>query len=126
MPVRGRPLTIDEYFEGRDPLSRQLFVAVRAAIESLGPVEVRATKSQIAFRRRVGFAWAWMPAQYLHGEVAPLVLTIDLKRRDPSPRWKEVVEPRPGRFTHHLELHDAAELDAEVIGWLREARTEAE
>jgi hypothetical protein len=79
------------------------------------------TKSQIAFRRRVAFAWAWVPARYLRGQVAPLVLTIALRHLDASPRWKEIVEPAPGRFTHHLELHAIADIDAEVRGWLRDA-----
>lgn len=62
-----------------------------------------------------------MPGVYLRGQYAPLVLTLGLRRRHPSPRWKEVVEPAPGRFTHHLELNAAAEIDDEVRSWLREA-----
>lgn len=62
-----------------------------------------------------------MPGQYLRGKVAPLVLTVDLHRRNGSPRWNEIVEPQPGRFTHHLERHTASDVDAEVIGWLPEA-----
>lgn len=114
-------ISLEQYFADRDPLARELFEVVRSAIESLGPVEVRASKSQVAFRRRVAFAWTWIPGQYLRGEVAPLVLTIDLHRRDPSPRWKQVIEVRPGRFTHHLEVHSADHVDAEVLGWLRES-----
>jgi hypothetical protein len=49
------------------------------------------------------------------------VLTLALRRRDSSPRWKEIVEPRPGRFTHHLELRSAADIDDKVLGWLQEA-----
>lgn len=123
MAARAEPISVEAYFADRDPTSRELFEAVRAAIESIGPAEVRATKSQVAFRRRLAFAWTWIPAQYLGGDrdLAPLVLTLDLHRRDESPRWKSVVEPRPGRFTHHLELRSAEQLDDEVLGWLREA-----
>ena len=53
--------------------------------------------------------------------VLRLVLTIFLRRRDASPRWKEIVEPVAGRFTHHLELNDTADIDEEVRDWLREA-----
>lgn len=83
------------------------------------------TKSQIAFRHRRAFAWAWIPARYLRGRVAPLVLSIALRRRDPSPRWKEIVEPATGRFMHHFELYSAAEIDQEVVAWLREAWSDA-
>jgi hypothetical protein len=53
------------------------------------------------------------------------VLTLSFRRRDRSRRWKEIVEPAPGRFTHHLELFSPAEVDAEVRGWLRKAWTGA-
>ena len=96
-----------------------------AALDTVGDYEQRVTKSQVAFRRRVGFAWVWIPGKYLRGQIAPLVLTIDLPRHDGSPGWKEIVEPRPGRFTHHLELRDAEQIDGEVLGWIREAWEQA-
>jgi hypothetical protein len=66
-----------------------------------------------------------MPGAYLRGQVAPLVLTLPFRHRGPSPRWKEIVEPHPGRFTHHLELRSSAEIDDEVRAWLQEAWTAA-
>jgi len=108
----------------RDALARHDEI-VRSAIESIGPADMRVTKSQIVFRHRRGFAWTWMPAQHLRGDVAPLVLTINLNRRDESPRWKEVIEPRPGRFTHHLELRSTEDIDCEVLNWIREAWSQA-
>jgi hypothetical protein len=113
-------MTLDELFAGQEE-ARQIFEAVREAVEAVGPAEVRVTKSQVAFRRRQAFAWAWRPGAYLRGKHAPLVLTVGLRHREPSPRWKEVVEPTPGRFTHHLELRSAEEVDGEVCAWLREA-----
>lgn len=118
---RGEPIPLAQFFAGRDPRSRDLFDAVCSAIMSVGEATIRVTKSEVVFRRRRGFAWVWLPAQYLRGEVAPLVLTIALRRRDDSPRWKQVVEARPERFTHHLELRVAADLDEEILARLREA-----
>ena len=111
-------MTLDEFFAGHED-SRQIFEALRSAIEDLGPVEMRITKSQVAFCREKAFAWTWMPAAYLRGRHAPLVLTLSLRWRNPSPRWKEIVEPKPGRFTHHLELYSTADIDDEVRSWLR-------
>jgi hypothetical protein len=119
-------LTLDEFFRGRDE-SRRIFEALREAVTAIGPAEVRVTKSQIALRHRIAFAWAWMPDVYLGPGHAPLVLTIALRRRDPeysrapSLRWKQVVEPVPGRFIHHLELYSAEAIDDEVCAWLAEA-----
>ena len=115
-----RTNTLDEFFLGYEA-SRTLFEAVRQAVISIGICELRVTKSQIAFRCRKAFAWVWIPAKYLRGKTAPLVLTISLSDHNYSSRWKEVVEPYPNRFMHHLELFSVAEIDDEVCAWLREA-----
>jgi hypothetical protein len=121
--ARNRP-ELDAFFAGEDASGR-LFQALRQAVEALGAVELRVSKSQIAFRRRRAFAWVWMPGKYLRGRAAPLVLTLSLRQRDRSPRWKEIVEPYPGRYTHHLELYSVDDIDDEVGAWLREAWTAA-
>lgn len=89
--------------------------------EAFDDVEVRTSRSQVAFRRRRGFAVLWRPGQYLENPGAEVVLSILLDRCDPSPRWKEVVHPAPGRWQHHLELHAPTDVDAEVRAWLHEA-----
>ncbi len=114
-------MTLDEFFKNH-PDARQLFEALRRLVAELGEVELAVTKSQVAFRRKKAFAWAWMPGMYLRNRpVAPLVLSLSLPARDPSPRWKEVVEPARGRFMHHLELYSADQLDDEVRQWLLRA-----
>lgn len=117
-------MTLDEYFAGKDE-ARQLFETLREMMEGLGTVEMWVTKSQVAFQRHKAFAWAWIPGKYLRGRGAPLVLSLSLPHRDPSARWKEIVEPAPGRFTHHLELWTASDIDDEVRDWLQEAWAEA-
>lgn len=113
--------SVGAFFAGH-ATARALYDAVAEEIEALGgDVRVRVGRSQVAFARGRTFAAVWMPGRYLRGEVAPLVLTVFLPQRDDSPRWKEVVEPAPGRFTHHLELRDAGEVDEEVRAWLRRA-----
>jgi len=91
----------------------------------IGRAEMRVSKNQVAFRRRTVFAVVWMPGIYLDDQAAPVVLTLGLRRKDTSARWKQTVEPRPGRFTHHLELRAVSEVDAKVRDWLKEAWTAA-
>jgi hypothetical protein len=110
-------MELDEFFDGYDQ-SRRLFDTLLRMIGELGPVQLNVTKSQVAFRRRKAFAWTWVPGKYLRGKFAPLVVTISLPGKDTSPRWKEIVEPYPGRFIHHLELYSVEDLDEEVRGWL--------
>ncbi|HEU4884098.1 MAG TPA: DUF5655 domain-containing protein [Longimicrobium sp.] len=119
MEIQDRE-ALDAFFAGHDD-SRRIFDALHRAVAALGETEVRVGTSQVAFRRKRPFAWAWRPEQYLGPGRPPLVLTVGLRRRDGSTRWKEVVEPARGRFTHHLELHAPEEVDEQVRGWLREA-----
>ena len=53
------------------------------------------------------------------------MLSVALGRLDGSPRWKEVAHPAAAHWMHHLEIHRAADVDAEVEGWLREAAERA-
>lgn len=108
------------FFEGRSR-SHELFARLEALIREVGEARRRITKSQIAFKRKRNFAWAWIPGRYLKGAAAPLVVSISLERKDGSPRWKEVVEPSIGRFIHHLEIRDEEDLDDQVRDWLDEA-----
>jgi len=112
--------TLDEFFAGLQE-SKGLFEAVLKEIHAHGAAEMKVSKSQIAFRRRKAFAWMWVPGKYLRGKTAPLVLTLSFRSRSSSPRWKEIVEPYPGRFTHHLELYSTQDIDDEVRGWLHDA-----
>ena len=87
---------------------------------AIGEAEVRVTKSQIAFRRRKGFAYVWRPGQYVKNEV-PAVLVHRPAAQVASDRFKEVAHPSAKVWMHHLELSDPAQLDDEVRAWLTEA-----
>ncbi len=93
-------------------------------VDRLGPAQVVVSKSQIALRRAKNFAVVWIPATHLrHGgpRLAPLVLALSFSQRDPSPRWKEITQVSPKRYTHHLELWSVDDVNEEVRGWLRAA-----
>jgi hypothetical protein len=110
-------MTPEEHFAGH-PFAEAVFRWTRDRLDALGPCEVRVTKSQVAFRRRRGFAYVWMPGRYLAHPAAEVVLSVALPRHDPSPRFKEVVHPTAQQWLHHLEVLDLGDLDAEVEGWL--------
>mgnify|MGYP001081226531 CR=1 FL=1 len=117
-------MTLEEFFADRDE-ARALFEVLRAEIATLGDAEVHVSKSQVAFWHDHNVAVAWTPDRY-RKSTAPLVLTISLRRHDPSPRWKQVARVSSGRYTHHLELRSAEQIDDEVRGWLAEAWAIAE
>ena len=79
-------MTLDEFFSGREE-SRRTFNLLQAAIEALGPAELRVTRNQVAVQRRRAFAWAWVPDRYLRGRHTPLALMHSVPQRSDSPRW---------------------------------------
>ena len=117
-------MDVADFFEGHADALR-LHRAVEAVVSSIGPADVRVSRSQVGFYRDHPFAATWMAGRYVGGDQAPLVLSVYLHQRDRSPRWKEVVEPTPGRYTHHLELRAVSEVDAFVRRQLEHAWAQA-
>jgi hypothetical protein len=119
VPGEGVPLTPEGFFAGHEE-GLDIYRAVAEAVAALGPCEQRVSKSQIAFRRRRGFAYVWRPGQYLTSDV-PAVLSVALDHPVESSRFKQVAHPTAALWMHHLELHDPREVDDEVRGWLGRA-----
>lgn len=111
---------LSDFFDGA-ARAAETFGVIRAIIERFGPIKIQVSKSQVAFRRRRSFAFVWLPGKYLRRPAAPVVLSIATPTRLESPRFKEVIQPSPRTWMHHLELSDASVIDAEVCAWLRQA-----
>lgn len=116
---------VDRFFAGREE-SRAVFESLMRAVRAefgADAVSVRVQKSQVTIHvDGAAAARVWIPARYLgeRAAFAPLVLSVVLRRRDGSPRWKEVVQVGETRWTHHLEVRSPDVVDAEVLGWMRE------
>jgi hypothetical protein len=113
-------MTPDEFL-GESLLGRAVFEAVLEILSSFGDVTVRTTRSQIAFKRRRGFASIWLPGMYLARPQAEVVLSIATDREANSPRFKEIAHPSPRIWQHHLEVRSVGDIDEEVRSWLRGA-----
>jgi hypothetical protein len=115
------PGTPEELFADSD-LGLALYRRVREVVAAFAPgVTVRTSKSQVAFRRRRGFAYLWRPGQYLRKPDAEVVLSVALPREVRSPRFKQVAHPSPTTWMHHLEIRSVSDVDDEVTSWLAEA-----
>lgn len=55
---------VEEFLTGH-PTAAAVFARVMSVLEAAGGCTVRVSRSQIAFRRRRGFAYLWLPEQYL-------------------------------------------------------------
>ena len=106
------------FFDGR-PDALALYRVLAAGLARIAPEgRVKVQKSQISFYDGGLFAMASLPKR--KGDPG-LVVSFGLGRRERSPRIAVAVEPYPGRWTHHVAVTAEEELDAELLGWLREA-----
>lgn len=114
-----------EQFFADCPLGMAALQWLTDQLDTLGPYDVRVSKSQVALWRRHGFAYLWRPDQYLRHPAAQVVLSLALDRPLDSPRFKQVVEPAPHHWMHHLVLRALTDLDDEVAAWLAAAHAAA-
>lgn len=113
-------MEVEDFFAGDDEAFRR-FLDVRAAVERIGPADVRVTRSQVAFRRRRGFAYVWLPGRWLRHPPVHTVLSVALPERLDSPRVREAVPVTRTLWMHHVPIDAPGAVDGEVEAWLRRA-----
>ena len=125
MEIMNQPVNPDTPFFFRDsPLSLPLYLTLEKRILAEFPdTRVRVQKTQISFSNRRNFAFAsLLPARRAAARPNPyLTVTVGLGRRLDSLRVDAASEPYPGRWTHHIVIGSAEEIDGELMGWIREA-----
>lgn len=83
---------------------------------------IRVSKTQISFYSRHMFAMASTSKKRRRDWPKEFVMvSFGLPGRVESPRVLAAVEAYPGRWTHHLAVTAAAEIDEELLGWIDEA-----
>ena len=120
-----KAMTADEllFFDSKPGLV-PIYDALRTALAERYPeVRIKVAKTQISFCNRHLFAMASLPRR--KGE-SHLLVSFGLGRRESSGRVMQAVEPYPGRWTHHLLIASPAEIDDELMDWVREAASFAE
>lgn len=106
------------FFAGR-PEAWPLYERLRSRLfEMCGPIRVQVRKTQITFAGRYGFAFVSLPRRK---QDQGIVVSFGLFHRQESPRIQYASEPYPNRWTHHVAVRTEADLDEELMGWLREA-----
>ncbi len=113
--------TSAKLFAGK-PIQARLYRHIKAFVETLGPVAIKVTKTQVSFASRRQFAWVWLPMEWAkHRPPNSLVLSFALGQHLTHPRIVQAVEPYPGRWMHHVIIQAESDLTAEVHRWLAEA-----
>ena len=92
-------------------------------LEQIPDVKIKVAKTQISFSNKRGFAFvSFNPC--CRAKDRPevwMTVTFGLSYRKDSPRIDVATEPYPNRWTHHVMVGSEEEIDAELMGWIREA-----
>ena len=125
----SHPITQDVlFFFGDKTWELELYEKlVERLADTLPEMTARVQKSQISFYGRHLFAAASLPVRRRKDwPKMCLMVTVGLPYRLDSPRVAAASEPYPGRWTHHVLVTEADQIDEELMGWLREAWNFAE
>jgi hypothetical protein len=106
--------SLDEHFDGKDPLLRKIFDRYLALVKKCGPVTVYAQKTRITFQVRVRFAGAVVKKNWIEGGVW-------LKRKVEHPRFFRIESVTPRDHVHRFRLSQLEDIDDELAEFIREA-----
>lgn len=112
-----------QFFDAH-PGALPLYEAFKTCVTDLVPdVRIKVQKTQISFYNRHLFACVSF-ARIRKKKNCPdnyIVVTFGLEHKAESPRIDIATEPYPNRWTHHVLITDPAEIDYELMSWIKEA-----
>src|SRR5882724_11204040 len=111
-PANG--FTLDSHFQGKDITVRQIYDRLLKATGKFGPLSEEPKKTSIHLMNQTAFAG-------VATRKSVLVLTIKSDRKLSSPRIHKSEQTSANRFHHEVKLTSAAEVDAELVQWLKDA-----
>ena len=92
-------------------------------LEQIPDVKIKVSKTQISFSNKRGFAFvSFNPCR--RAKERPnvwMTVTFGLSYRKDSPRIDAATEPYPNRWIHHVMVGSEEDINAELMGWIREA-----
>ena len=94
-----------------------------AILTRIPDVKIKVARTQITFANKRGFAFvSFNPCRRSKDRPAVwMTVTFGLGYRKDSPRIDVATQPYPGRWTHHVMVGSAEEIDEELLGWIQEA-----
>ena len=92
-------------------------------LEQISDAKIKVSKTQISFSNKRGFAFvSFNPCRRAKDRPEVwMTVTFGMSSRKDSPRIDAATEPYPNRWTHHVMVGSEEEIDAELMGWIREA-----
>jgi len=107
-------MTVNAHFENRDAVVRQIYDRLLKSARTFGPVTEDPKKTSIHLVNRTAFAG-------VATRKSAIVLTIKADSDISSPRIHKSEQTSARRFHHEVKLTSPADVDSELIGWLKHA-----
>ena len=110
-------------FFDRMPQALSLYETVaRKICGNYTDVRIKVSKTQISFSNKYNFAFVSLPTRNIKNRPKVcIILTFGLVRKIDHPRIEISVEPYPNRWTHHVIIQNADEVDGQIMEWIDEA-----
>ena len=105
---------LKRHFAGKNPVARNLFDALVAAIREQGPVIILPEKTRIAFQVRMSFAAVMVQKSKLIGHLV-------LARRRERPCFYRIESYSARNHTHHFRIERPEDIDSELKRWIAAA-----
>jgi hypothetical protein len=107
-------MNVDSNFEGRAPSVRKTYEKILEASRKFGPLEEDPKKTSIHLNRRTAFAGIATRKECL-------ILTIKYDSALSDERVSKSEQASANRWHHEIKLTDPANVDAQIIAWLKHA-----
>ncbi|WP_395146534.1 DUF5655 domain-containing protein [Armatimonas sp.] len=104
---------LDEMYTGPKATLRPIHDALLAQILELGEFEVAPKKGYVSLRRKKQFA--------MIGPATNTRVEVGINHKTLPGTERLLAQPAGGMCTHKIKLTDAAEVDDELLGWIRSA-----
>jgi hypothetical protein len=105
---------VKSHFEGKDAAVRQIYDRVLKSARTFGAVGEEPKKTSIHLVKRTAFAG-------VATRKSAIILTIKSDRKLSSPRIHKSEQTSASRFHHEVKLTAPADVDSELVKWLKDA-----
>ena len=105
---------LETHFAGKDPMVRKIYEHLMKHSRKFGSVTEEPKKTSIHLVNKTAFAG-------VATRKGALVLTIKSDRKLSSPRIHKSEQTSARRFHHEVKLTSPADVDSEIVNWLKNA-----
>src|SRR5438270_13047045 len=114
MIMNKNGFTVEAHFAGKEAATRKIYESLLKTSRKFGPVAEDPKKTSIHLVNKTAFAG-------VATRKSAMVLTIKSDREISSPRIHKSEQTSAQRFHHEVKLTSPAEVDSELVKWLKDA-----